>query len=111
MKEKDEKGFLLIEVLIALLLLIIIIIGFTALITSSYQGIHTAGSRAQALYEAQELMENAIASPDFTSDEVVIVQLASPPGGIASRKITVTVPYTDAKGFSRTVTLTSYIPN
>lgn len=58
---KDEKGFTMVEVLIALAILVIIIAAFTALFTTGARGIFSAGRKSNALFEAQNEMDNFIA--------------------------------------------------
>ncbi len=69
----QEKGFTLIEVLVALSVLMIIIFTFTILYTSSFEGIFRAGRVSEELFNAQRDMDNIIAeSSGDDSEEVVI---------------------------------------
>ncbi len=58
---KKEEGFTLVEVLVAVSILTIIIFAFTTLFTTSFTGIFGAGRKSEALFKAQEEMDNAIA--------------------------------------------------
>ncbi len=56
----NEKGFTLVEVLIAVFILLIIVIAFTTLFTSSFRGITSSGSRSETLFSLQEDIERNI---------------------------------------------------
>ncbi len=56
-KLQQERGFTLVEVLIAIVILLIIVISFTTLFTSSYRGITSSGDRSEALFGIQENIE------------------------------------------------------
>lgn len=58
---QQNKGFTLVEVLVALSIITIIVISFTALLTSSYVNIISAGKKSLASYSVQEEMEERIA--------------------------------------------------
>lgn len=60
---KNEKGFTLVEVLIAIVILLIIVISFTALFSSSYRGIAGSGQRSAALFGVQEDLERDLKDP------------------------------------------------
>lgn len=57
----QQGGFTLVEVLVAIAVLMIVIFSFTLLFTSSFTWIFNAGDKGEALFKAQELMENKIA--------------------------------------------------
>ncbi len=57
-----QKGFTLVELLIAISILMMIIFSFTLLFTTSFSGIFGAGRKSEALFRAQEEMDNKIAS-------------------------------------------------
>lgn len=63
---KEDRGFTLVEVLVALSILTIIIISFTTLLTSSYRNIISAGNKSQATYHVQMDMEEHIADEQAT---------------------------------------------
>ncbi len=56
----EEKGFTLVEVLIAIVILLIIVISFTTLFTSSFRGIASSGDRSETLFELQQSIERNI---------------------------------------------------
>lgn len=58
-----EKGFTLIEVLIAMSILTIIITAYMGLFTNSYVSIFSTGRKSEAIYTAQE----KIADSDYTA--------------------------------------------
>ncbi len=58
----QQKGFTLVELLIAISILMVIIFSFTLLFTTSFSGIFGAGRKSEALFRAQEEMDNKIAS-------------------------------------------------
>jgi prepilin-type N-terminal cleavage/methylation domain-containing protein len=64
-----EKGFSLIEVLIAVFILLIIVIAFTTLFTSSFRGITSSGSRSEKLFILQKNIESDI--NDLENAEIV----------------------------------------
>ena len=57
---KQESGFTLVEVLIAIVILLIIVISFTTLFTSSFSGIASSGHRSETLFEIQQNIESDI---------------------------------------------------
>ena len=66
---KQEKGFTLIEVLVALSILMIMIFTFTLLYTSSFEGIFRAGRVSEELFNAQRDMDNIIAEGSSNEPE------------------------------------------
>ncbi len=56
-KLKNETGFTLVEVLIAIVILLVIVISFTTLFTSSYRGITSSGDRSETLFQIQQTIE------------------------------------------------------
>ncbi len=48
---KAEKGFSLVEIIVAMALLLLIIIAFTTLFTFAFGGIFSQGRKSEALYE------------------------------------------------------------
>lgn len=57
-KINQEKGFTLVEVLVAIVILLIVVISFTTLFSSSYKGIAGSGQRSEALFGIQEEIES-----------------------------------------------------
>lgn len=64
----NRRGFTLVEILVALSILSIIIFSFAPLISSSFSNIYTAGRKSDALYQAQEQMENKLVE-EITEDK------------------------------------------
>lgn len=58
---KTQKGFTLIEVIVAVAILMIIVFSFTLMFTTSFSGIFRAGHKSRALFETQDEMDNKIA--------------------------------------------------
>lgn len=71
---KSQKGFTLIEVVVALAILVIIVFSFTIMFTSSFSGIFRAGHKSRALFEAQEEMDNKIAGNMNSGANAITVQ-------------------------------------
>lgn len=83
----NEKGFSLVEVIVAMAILMIIITAFTALFTGSFSGIFTAGRKSEALYRAQSDMDaviNSAGTADYDEDIISVTEKA------------VTIPFTGA---------------
>ena len=70
---KQEKGFTLIEVLVALSILMIMIFTFTLLYTSSFEGIFRAGRVSEELFNAQRDMDNIIAEGSAADTTEVVI--------------------------------------
>ncbi|KJS14202.1 MAG: hypothetical protein VR67_01670 [Peptococcaceae bacterium BRH_c8a] len=70
---KNYKGFALVEILVALTVLSITVIAFTGLLTHSFSGIFEAGKKSDALYTAQDNMENKIAKKDGSGQKLDLV--------------------------------------
>ncbi len=87
LKIVNEKGFSLVEVIVAMAILMIIITAFTALFTGSFSGIFTAGRKSEALYRAQSDMDaviNSAGTADYDEDIISVTEKA------------VTIPFTGA---------------
>jgi len=72
-----EKGFALIELIIAMTILLIIIFSFTTLFTTSFSGIFGAGDRSEALFKAQEKIDREISSGLNDNNDELIVYFGS----------------------------------
>jgi prepilin-type N-terminal cleavage/methylation domain-containing protein len=72
-KFNSRSGFTLIELLVALFILSIVITAFTALLSSSYANIFTAGRKSTALYEAQKKIETAISNGTTENETLRII--------------------------------------
>lgn len=58
---KNENGFSLVELLVAMAILMIVVMSFTLLYTTSFTGIFGAGRKSEAIFGAQEDIDNFIA--------------------------------------------------
>ncbi len=70
---KDEYGFTLVEILIAVTILAISVFAFTTLFTGSFTGIFNAGHKSDALFKAQEEMDNIISENTGNGEEVLVI--------------------------------------
>ena len=57
---KNEEGFTLVEIILAFTLLVIMSAAIITMFTTGFSGVFRAGSKSEALFEAQNLMDNAI---------------------------------------------------
>jgi len=68
---KNQEGFTLVEIIVALTILMIFLFSFMTLFTTSITGIFGAGEKTSALFTAQKDMDNAIdGGPN--NDEAVV---------------------------------------
>lgn len=58
----NEKGFTLVEVIIALVLVGIIAVSFIPVLSGEYVNIYKTGDKSQATYKASERIENKVSS-------------------------------------------------
>lgn len=65
---KGEKGFTLVEVLVASAILVITVLTLSVLLMQGYRIMNSAGKRSANIHLTQEEMEAAIKDPDFSSD-------------------------------------------
>lgn len=83
---KLEKGFTMIELLVAMLILLIIVFAFTPLFVGSIERIHFAGDKSEALYESQFSLEESIAEQITVDGTEIIFEygdtLIKVPGGL-----------------------------
>ena len=117
----NQKGMMLVEVLMAMLILAIIIFSFSRLFTSSYAGIYNAGYKSEALFKAQQKMENAINDTSFVDPEVTytpnhsITITSSTPHywseTFYGTKIEVSEPYTTNAGIEKRVSISCFKPD
>lgn len=90
-----DKGFTLIEVLVALSILLIISIAFLTLFASSYSDIAVSGMKNKGLYEVQQMIEQTISSGTPNGDKELIISFPGVPqpvkvsGSIQSEEVTV----------------------
>lgn len=64
MLQEGQKGFTLVEVVVALLLLSIVTVVVVQIYNSGFFAIAFGGKKTEAVYEVQALLERAILSPE-----------------------------------------------
>ncbi len=69
---KQDSGFTLVEVLVAISILLIVAAAMAGLFTGSFQGVVSSGERSEALFELQKQAEQDLASADIGSDIIKI---------------------------------------
>ena len=106
----SEKGFTLVEVLVAIFILMIVIFAFTGLFTTSFVGIFSAGNKSNALYGAQADMEENITGYDNTSTDSLVIPFSSPIT-LTGKYVTINKTYTDSSGNSRSVSIITFVAN
>lgn len=70
MKRLKEKGFTLIEVIIAMTLVGIIAVSFIPLISAQYVNIYTTGNKSKATYNALDITEEETIEEEKKSDTI-----------------------------------------
>ncbi len=111
-RKQHENGFALVEVLIALIILLIIVFAFVSLFSFSFSGVMSAGYSSDALYEAQQKMENALLDTTYLGDNAgEVVRTPNTINGIYGQELTVNIDYLDGNGNVRTVSLTTFLPD
>lgn len=112
--KKDEKGFSLLEVLVAMIVLSLVILSFSGLFSGGYKAISDGGNKSEALFSAQQFMEYAILNGDDYSQVTVttgnLLQFNFPgtdPFDISGNIIIVTEDY---HGGNKPISLTTFVP-
>lgn len=96
MNLKNQEGFTIVEVLVALVFLIIIIFAFTNLLATGHSGIFRAGQKSEALFYAQEDIDNQIAGGSGTGSVTHTISFSGiDPIPIAGEEIEITYQYGD----------------
>lgn len=67
-----EEGFTIVEVLIAMVLLLLLVLTFTVLFTTSFDGIMTSGRRSEAVYATQQDIVNTTSPENSTSTTLIV---------------------------------------
>jgi len=117
----SEKGFTIVEIVVAVAILAIMVVSFTQLFTGSFSGIYSAGYKSGSQYTTQEVMENVIAGSSVGGTGINVENTAVNdfniqfPGGliipVPGNEVNVSVSYTDGYGNSRDTTYTSFLPD
>lgn len=119
MKRRGEKGFSLLEVLIAIALLSILMGGFLTLMQAENQVIRASAELLSARLKANEAMERVKATPfdELKSFSVLVVSQRTPmtidvqvsnfPGTEGLKKVTTSIKWFDQRGHEREYTLTT----
>ena len=94
----QEKGFSLIEVLVALAILMISIFAFTTLFTTSFQGIFRAGHKSEAMFEAQEKIDQAIAAGTNSGADNISIVFNDLTINLSGEEFEIDYPYDDYSG-------------
>jgi prepilin-type N-terminal cleavage/methylation domain-containing protein len=106
---KDQSGFALSEVLIAVLILGLVAALFGSVFGSSIQSIWGAGNHHAALTEAQSLLERALVDDSLAeADGVLRDPVSLPPGEQEGELITVRIPWISGFGSERFVELSVF---
>lgn len=103
---KQQEGFTLVEILVAIAIMMIVVFSFTLLFTSSFTWIFDAGDKSEALFKAQEKMDNKIAGGIITTDgEPMVVEFLYESVTVHGETKEVDHPYEE-----RNITLNYYLP-
>jgi prepilin-type N-terminal cleavage/methylation domain-containing protein len=117
----NNKGFSLIEVVVAVAIFLIVVIGVLTMFSHGYKNIQMINYRGAALNLAQEKLEDCRENNDFFSDGLVITENNLNPGGKFLRVTTISLPqsglwqvevnvsWTEPQGNNQTLGLSTYI--
>lgn len=97
-KSYNEEGFTLIEVIIAITILMIVIFAFTTLYTTSFSGIFSAGRKSEALFLAQEAMDNLIAEEVNSGTETLTIEFVQRTISVTGEELEVPYEYEGRTG-------------
>ena len=103
---KDQSGFTLMEILVAVVILGILAASFSSFFGVSLSSISGAGNRHYALVEAQDLLERALADPTMDSDG--IYRQPETQHGVSGELITAKVIWQDGFGVNRELKLSVF---
>ncbi len=121
-KLKNENGFSLVEVMVAMVVLLIFVVAFSALFTDSFSIIFSSGRKSEAQYQAQEASEWVLSGvdpatvsgititpvPEFT---IEIENNAIDDLVIGGDQLTYSDSYISTRGNTGTVDITIFIPS
>ena len=109
---KDQYGFALVEILIAVVILGLVFAVFGSVFGSSLQSILGAGNHHAVLIEAQSLLERALTDDSLEeADGVLRRSVTLPPNGHEGVLVTVKLPWHSGFGSERYVELSTFRAN
>ncbi len=85
--DDDQGGFTLIEVIVALSIIMIVLFAYTLFFTSSFEGIFRAGKKSEALFSAQEAIENLMVIRDAGDEEEMVLEFDGQEYKVKGRKL------------------------
>ena len=111
---KQDQGFTLVEVMVALTVLSIVTAAFVQLYSSNTKAIITHGQRSEALFEAQSMVEAAIAAGGADGSDVVSIRFSLAGGDefiieVPGETVTEGGPGAVSKG--KAPSITAFIPS
>lgn len=92
----EEKGFTLVETIVAMGILVICVFAFTTLFASSYAGIFNAGHKSEKLFEAQHIVESKVTNPvgaEVVNDSITLTIDGASTNVISGKKISASKTY------------------
>lgn len=72
LKQNNDKGFTLIEVIISIMILGMVMLGFLGMYTNGHRWVFDAGRRSQDIQTAQEILEEEITHNTTGGDSITI---------------------------------------
>ncbi len=106
---KAEKGFSLVEVMVAMAVLLIIVIAFSTLFTFAFGGIFSQGRKSEALYEeVQKELEELYETGNSDGTDELVIGFVNASSTISVTGAIVTEPYTYD---DRTNNIYTFIPD
>ena len=92
-----NRGFTLVEIILAMAVLAVVILAYTMLFTDSFRGIFTAGHKTRALYEAQQEVEQKM-NEGTTQEQVIQIAFPSKTISVKGEEVQVEYEYLDHQG-------------
>lgn len=74
---KNQDGFTLLEVIVAIAIISTLAVAFAPLIASSVQRIQWAGKRTNEIYEQRSKMERKVVSESFEREQTITVTVGA----------------------------------
>lgn len=106
--EKNEYGFTLVEILVAVVILGILVVTFSSVFGSSVRSIWGAGNHHDALLEAQSLLEQVLSGSQLADARVSVHGTINKLNGQEGVLYTVRVPWQTGSGAEREVKLSAF---